>query len=76
MLFANLRVIKFQMKGTTKLLLTLGTVAAATGLVIYAIRRHKNNQRLEQVADEGYETAHDILFPGKTQRRKKFQYGH
>lgn len=64
------------MKATTKLLLALGTVAAATGLAIYAIRRHKNNQRLEKVADEGYETAHDILYPGKTQRKRKLQYGH
>jgi hypothetical protein len=65
------------MKATTKLLLAIGA-AAATGLIIYAVRRyqrHETDKRLDQVADEGYETAHDILFPDRSQRRRKLQYG-
>lgn len=58
---------------TTKLLLAIGA-AAATGFLIYSFRRHRTNQRLEKVSDEGYETAHDILFPDRSHRKRKLQY--
>ena len=45
------------------------------GIIIYFSRRHKANfikqQRAEQVAEHGYETAHDVLFPKKNRRTKK-----
>ena len=52
-------------------------VAAATiaGLVVYSLQRRKKNSQLAQIADEGYETAHDVLFPHNKQRRKKYNYG-
>ena len=48
------------MKPVIKIFLGLAAVALA-GMVIYSIRREK--KMLTQVSDEGYETAHDILFP-------------
>jgi len=51
------------------------SLLALTGIAIYLLRRHKKNVinelKAEQVAEHGYETAHDILFPQKTRRIKK-----
>jgi hypothetical protein len=49
-----------------------------TGIVIYLWRRRKvndiNQLKAEQVAEHGYETAHDILFPNKRRRIKRYRY--
>jgi hypothetical protein len=54
-------------------------VAIAAGLIIglgiYAIRRVNINRKLRKVADNGYETAGDVLFPGKGVQAKKLRYG-
>ena len=57
------------MKKTSQLLLIAGAAAVA-GLTIYAIRRHRKNIRSAKVASEGYETAHDVLYPKKKHGRK------
>ena len=60
-------------KDTKKLLLTILPVIAAAGLVVLLARRkRKKTIRLkkEQIADEGYETAGDILFPLKNKSTK------
>ena len=48
------------------------------GVTIYLRRRHRVNAmkalRAEQVAEHGYETAHDILFPKQRRRIKKYRY--
>lgn len=62
------------MKKTNQVLLGVGAVAAIA-LVVYAFRRHQSNKRYQRVADEGYETAHDVLFPQKKHRGRKLQYG-
>lgn len=61
-------------KNTTKILIGIG-IAATAGFIIYAVRRQQSNKRHARVADEGYETAHDILYPQKKYKRKKVQYG-
>jgi hypothetical protein len=47
------------------------------GIVIYFGYRRRTNiiseLRAEQVAEEGYETAHDILFPQKGRSIKKYR---
>jgi hypothetical protein len=43
------------------LLTAIGTAA----LTYYFIRKSAEKTRLAEIADEGYETATDILFPGK-----------
>lgn len=49
-----------------------------TGLVIYFWRRHKINVidelKSQQVADHGYETAHDVLFPKRSKHIKRYRY--
>jgi hypothetical protein len=48
---------------------------AITGLVIYRIRSRNTGEMLSKVSEEGYETAHDVLFPTKSKRGKNLQYG-
>lgn len=62
-------------KSTTKILIGVGIAAAAAGFIIYSVRRQQSNRRHAKVADEGYETAHDILYPPKKYKRKKVHYG-
>ena len=67
---------RISMKKTNQVIVGVGAIAAiaSLALLIYAVRRHNSNVRHAKVADEGYETAHDVLFPKKS-RRGKLQYG-
>jgi len=49
---------------TKKLLIAAGVTLTAI-LIIRMIKSKKTRKRLTVVADEGYETAEDILFPKK-----------
>jgi hypothetical protein len=46
------------------------------GVILYFRRRQRMNfidqHRAEQVAEHGYETAHDVLFPKKKKRSKSW----
>jgi hypothetical protein len=46
-----------------------------TGSGIYLIHKFKTRRKLKQVADNGYETANDVLFPGKSIKGSKLHYG-
>jgi hypothetical protein len=48
---------------------------AVTVIAGYAKKCADTKRMLNQIADEGYETAHDILFPGKSLESKNLQYG-
>lgn len=64
------------MKTSTKTLLGVAALAAV-GLAVYMISRERRlakKDRLAHVADEGYETAHDVLYPNKY-KPSKLQYG-
>jgi hypothetical protein len=50
-------------------------IATMVGLIVYLVRQYKTYRIHEQVAEHGYETAHDILFPQKNKRGNKNQYG-
>ena len=50
-------------------------VVAVAGLAVYIAKKIERKNMLDQIADEGYETAHDILFPGKSFESNKLQYG-
>ena len=56
------------------------SLLALAGIIIYLRRRHRTNivneLRSEQVAEHGYETAHDILFPKKNKATKKYRDEH
>jgi hypothetical protein len=63
------------MKTTKKILVGIG-FATVVGLIVYMVRnRRKINRMSQEVAEQGYETAHDILFPKKNKRRQKDIYG-
>jgi len=63
------------MKNTTKIILltAIGT-AAITAYLVRRAKCTKAKKMLDNIADEGYETASDILFPGK-ELRNKLHYG-
>ena len=61
------------MKTSTKIALAV-TAAAAAGIAIYAVRHKRLERILKNVADEGYETARDILYP-RNGRGSRLQYG-
>ncbi|MES2850049.1 MAG: hypothetical protein V4685_13400 [Bacteroidota bacterium] len=60
------------MKNSTKifLLAAIGGVA----ITLYLMQKASAKKRLITISDEGYETASDILFPGK-QVGNKMHYG-
>ncbi len=49
------------------------SVAAITAILITKAVKH--SKRLNNIADEGYETAADILYPETGTRRRKVHYG-
>jgi len=62
------------MKNTSKITLALAVIGTAA-IVVYAARTINSKRRLTKVSDEGYETAADILYPGKISNGKKLHYG-
>ena len=60
---------------TKNKLMYAATTLAITGMFVYAIRKSNTNRRIAEVADEGYETAADLLHPKTNQRFKKLHYG-
>ena len=54
----------------------LGLLAIATfGISFYIASKKKNRKKLSRIAEEGYEIAHDILFPNKIVNERKLHYG-
>lgn len=57
-----------------KQIITGISLLTLAGVVVYLRRRHRihriNELKAEQVSEQGYETAHDILFPQKRRSRK------
>lgn len=62
------------MKKKEKIIVGVALIAAA-GLLVYATRRSNTRRRMKQVADEGYETAADVLHPKTNKRFRKLHYG-
>jgi hypothetical protein len=62
------------MKNTSKITLALAVIGAAA-IVVYAARTINSKRKLIKVSDEGYETAADILYPGKISKGKEQHYG-
>ena len=58
-----------------KFLKILAGIAVLTGIGVFVIRKVNTRRKLNQVADNGYETAHDILFPTRKIKSKKVRYG-
>lgn len=62
------------MKTTEKIFLALAA-GAAVGLVYYILKKSEERRILNKISAEGYETAHDILYPNSTPGGKKLHYG-
>ena len=60
---------------TSKKLIYGAAAIAFTRLFIYAVRKTNTKKRVAQVANEGYETAADFLYPKTNKRFKKLHYG-
>jgi hypothetical protein len=58
-----------------KILKVLAVLAVLTGVGFFVIRKINKRRKLKQVADNGYETAQDVLFPDKEIKSKKLHYG-
>ncbi|MGN6494771.1 MAG: hypothetical protein ACTHLE_22475 [Agriterribacter sp.] len=44
-------------------MIMVAAAGVAAGLLVYAFRKYRSHRMLKQVAAEGYETAHEVLFP-------------
>ncbi len=62
------------MKRNTRILLGLAAIATLA-LITYGVKKQTSKRMLKEVADEGYETAHDVLFPRKSTTGKRQHYG-
>ncbi len=62
---------------TKKVLLGVTVAVVIAGLVMKTAKRRRRTagKRLIVIADEGYETAHDILFPRNRKEFSKLRYG-
>jgi hypothetical protein len=60
------------MKQTLKIVTVL---AILTGAGILVVRKSNKRRQLKHVADNGYETAHDVLYPGEKAKHKKLHFG-
>lgn len=65
------------MKLSQKITLSLAIMTVAGIALCFASTRSKcdSKKMLTQIADEGYETANDVLFPGKNLQAKNLKYG-
>ncbi len=55
--------------------LLAGAAIATAAILLAQKRRKKHISMLREVSDEGYETAHDILYPGKGKRASNLRFG-
>jgi uncharacterized membrane protein len=62
------------MKNTSKIVVALAVIGVAAIAVILA-KKVSDRRMLAKIADEGYETAQDILFPNKNNTGGQLQYG-
>lgn len=65
---------KPQMKTPYKIIYSLAAITV-TGILIYSVRNNNTRRRITRVAQEGYETAADLLFPKTSRRFKNLHYG-
>ena len=63
------------MKLSQKMALVLAVITAAGVIVYIRNRRADTKLMLNKISDEGYETANDVLFPGKNIQAKHLRYG-
>ena len=65
---------KNSMSKISKLIVGVAAVAAA-GYILKITREHRREKMLRITSDEGYETAHDVLFPERNKKARHLRYG-
>ncbi len=56
------------MKKSERIIITIASFAAL-GLIIYVAQKKKKEKKLDSIADEGYETAEDVLYPLRSNKK-------
>lgn len=56
------------MKKSEKILLTVASFAVI-GVILYVAQKQKKEKKLDIIADEGYETAEDVLYPLRNNKK-------
>jgi len=65
-----------RMKNRDKILIGATTTLTVVSLVLLLVGKklvYKRNERLDRIAEEGYEFAADVLYPVQNKLRKKFK---
>jgi hypothetical protein len=62
------------MKIKTSTIVGLAALGIVVAAVLLANKKGRKN-RLTQIADEGYETAHDMLYPNSFKGAEELRYG-
>ena len=62
------------MKHTSKITIALAVIGMAA-IAVAVARKINTRRRLTKIAEEGYETAQDILYPGRNDASGKLRYG-
>lgn len=62
------------MKIKTSTIVGLAALGVVVAAFVLANKKGRKN-RLTQIADEGYETAHDMLYPNSFKGSKELRYG-
>lgn len=63
------------MKKSTSILLATTVVTVGIALFLLSKKSKCSPMDTSKIADEGYETAHDILYPSKRNKPKDVHYG-
>lgn len=62
-------------KTTTKVLAGLFLVTCAAAVTVLVSQELKKRKKLKNISDEGYETAHDVLYPEKEIKSGRLHFG-
>lgn len=62
------------MKRNTKIIFGLAALTALA-VIVYLNKKEADRIKIIQLADEEYETAHDILYPKRYKHSKDLRYG-
>ena len=62
------------MSKVNKLIISV-VVAAAASYIVGITRRYQRDKMLMLASNEGYETAHDVLYPERHKKNRHLRYG-
>jgi hypothetical protein len=57
------------------ILIIVAAAAISAPVVLYLVRRIQSSKMRRKIASEGFETAMDVLYPGKRRKFSKYRMG-